>query len=51
MMTIAIERPQKTKSAQIREKLGYPVEVQVCTQISFGIGKAVTENFCKITIL
>ncbi|WP_242044835.1 hypothetical protein [Anabaena azotica] len=24
-MTIAIERPQKSKSAQIREKLGYPI--------------------------
>ncbi|HEY9804167.1 MAG TPA: hypothetical protein V6D25_27800 [Leptolyngbyaceae cyanobacterium] len=32
-MTIAIERPQKSKSAQIREKLGYPIiDTDVHTQ-------------------
>ncbi|MHC5859610.1 amidohydrolase family protein [Nostoc sp.] len=32
-MTIALDRPQKTKSAQIREKLGYPIiDTDVHTQ-------------------
>ncbi|MFN6570281.1 hypothetical protein [Dendronalium sp. ChiSLP03b] len=55
MMTIALERPKKTKSAQIRKKFGYPIiNTDVQTQefppafldyLEQVTGSAIAENF------